>query len=132
MRHLALVPPPEPITPRRPSAPVSVGDVVHVAAPIRFRSGGLLRARAYTALAVEATPPEHVRRGAWRVVVEAALDCSGLPETHRPGSEYRRRKGLAARPACAEPKRLYLYPGQFVVYAGDELATLPDHPLQND
>ena len=124
---------------RQPLAacPVAAGDRVDVTDPIPMDCGRVIRKGRYTVLRVEATPAEHAHLGRYRVVVQAggfeqgpALDCSGLPDTHQEGSTYRRRKGLRGRPACALPTRVFLYPGWFTAYAGDGVATLPDHPLQ--
>ena len=112
--------------------PVPVGVEVEVDHPVPLACDDFIRRGTYRVLAAEWTPPEHRQLGPYRLTIRAAPDCSGMPETHRPGSEYRRRKGLASRPACARPKRLFLYPGDFRLLAGEQLVTLPDHPLQND
>ena len=126
---------------RRPLAacPVAPGDRVDVTDPIPMDCGRVVRTGRYTVLRVEVTPPEHAHLGWYRLVVQAggrgggpALDCSDLPETHQEGSAYRRRKGLRGRPSCKLPTRVFLYPGWFTRYAGGGVATLPDHPLQND
>ena len=112
--------------------PVLVGDVVAVDDPIATPSGRTVPRGRYLVRAVEWTPDEHRQRGPYRLSVEARLDCAGLPETHRPGSEYRQRKGLPAQPACARPTTVYVYPGQFTRYRSGQIETLPDHPLQTD
>ena len=114
----------------KPSMPVHAGDTVHVPEPVALPCGRVLRRGDHAVLAVDPTPPEHAHRGPYRLTVEARLDCSTLPETHRPGSAYREARGLDAVPACARPTRLFLYPGQFTHYAGGEPRTIRDHASQ--
>lgn len=109
--------------------PVQAGDTVHVPAAVYLPCGRRIRTGDYTVLAADLTPPRHRHHGRYRLTIEATPDCSGLPETHRPGSEYRTRRGLGV-PHCARPSRFYLYPGDFTQYAGGEESVIADGHVQ--
>lgn len=116
----------------RPSAPVRVGDAVHVPEPVTLPSGRRLPRGPYAVLAVERTPDEHRHLGPYRLVVEATPDTSRLHDRrmHRPSADEIR--DGATVPLAAQAGRFYVYPGDFTRYRSGHVETLPDHPLQTD
>lgn len=112
-----------------PPCPVVAGDRLDVPEPIGQPSGRVLRTGGYEALRVETTPPEHAHLGRYRVIVLARLDCSRLPKRFHAPTPEERRDG-AEVPLAAQAAEVALYPGDFTLFRGGEIATLPDHPLQ--
>ena len=138
-KGLRLIQPPEPLPAPRPPAPVAVGDVVRVPSALTRPCGRKIRRDSYEVLKVlwgpDLDPP--FRRPTWRLVIEAEMDCSALGRQFQKPSLQERLDARAAgielaTPFAAEPHRLFLDAGKYFAVAGDELATLPDHPLQND
>ena len=110
-----------------PPCPVVAGDTVHVPEPVSMSSGRWVPRGDYLVEAVEDTPSEHSARGRYRLVVTARPDCRGLPRRfHRPSLQALQNGAVV--PFSAEPKRIYLYPGDFTRYA--EADPIPDAHVQ--
>lgn len=100
--------------------PIQPGDEVRVPSPVRCPCGRYIRTGWYTVLRVEGR----------RLLIETPLDCSRIEKRYHMPTPEERRAG-APIPFAAEPKRVWLDPGEYTAYAeGDGPADLPDHPLQ--
>ena len=118
---------------------MAVGDIVRVASALTRPCGRKIRRGSYEVLQVLYGPdldPPFTRPG-WRLVIEAEMDCSGLGERFQKPTRRQREEAAAegielVTPFAAEAHRLLLDAGEYICLTDDQLATIPDHPLQND